>query len=82
MVLRLVFSLIKTIHITANTTDKDVTFSFKDNGIGIKKEYHKQIFEVSDVDIDLENKTITAVGLGLQSRAVYRSKRLGCQLVQ
>ena len=61
-------SVIKTINITATTTDSDVTFSFKDNGIGIKKEYHKQIFEMYKRLNKKDKYSGTGLGLAISQK--------------
>ncbi|MFK7947460.1 MAG: ATP-binding protein [Saprospiraceae bacterium] len=67
-------SEIKTINITATTTDKEVTFSFQDNGIGIKKEYHKKIFEMYKRLNGKDKYSGTGLGLAICQKIALQLK--------
>jgi len=58
------------IHITAQKTEQSIIFSFRDNGIGIDKKYHTQIFQFFK---RLHNSTKyqgTGLGLGLCKKII------------
>jgi signal transduction histidine kinase len=59
-----------TVWIETETTDKDIIFTFKDNGIGIEKEFHEKVFQFFKRLHTQEKYKGTGIGLGLCNKIV------------
>jgi signal transduction histidine kinase len=63
------------IEIWAETDDHKVRLSVKDNGIGMRPEYHKKVFEVFErLQQRAEDASGTGMGLAIVSKGVQRMK--------